>query len=105
MRVPSLLTPEAARPCQPALCIAIAKFISPAALCLGTTVPSFLPPEAAALADWSLQLYRQIYFTSRTLSGNVSHFALDAGSRPPLPTGPCIDIATFISLAALCLGT
>src|SRR5271157_3813707 len=46
----------------------------------------------------------QVYFTSRTLSGNVSPSALDAGSRHPLPTGPCSSVARFISPAALCLG-
>src|SRR5208337_2706418 len=58
-----------------------------------------------ALADWPLQLHRQIYFTSRTLSGNMSPFPVDTGSRHPLPTGPCGSVAKFISPAALCLGT
>src|SRR5271165_506464 len=47
----------------------------------------------------------QFYFTSRTLSGNVSPFAVDTGSRQLSPTGPYIGIAKFISPAALCLGT
>jgi hypothetical protein len=51
-----------------------------------------------------LHRHRQIYFTSRTLSGNKSLFAFDTGSRHPSPTGPCIAVARFISPAALCLG-
>src|SRR5271165_2875084 len=47
----------------------------------------------------------QIYFTSRTLSGNVTPFAVDTESCQLLPNGPCISVARFISPAALCLGT
>src|SRR5271157_1162968 len=55
---------------------------------------------------WNRETWEsQIYFTSRTLSGNKSLCALDAGSRQLLPTGPCIAVARFISPAALCLGT
>src|SRR5271165_5600289 len=36
---------------------------------------------------WNREAWEsQFYFTSRTLSGNKSLFALDAGSRHPLPT-------------------
>src|SRR5271157_4420851 len=55
---------------------------------------------------WNRETWEsQFYFTSRTLSGNVSPFAVDTGSRHPLPTGPCGSVAKFISPAALCLGT
>src|SRR5208337_3311979 len=38
---------------------------------------------------WNRETWEsQFYFTSRTLSGNVSRFAVDAGSRQLLPTGP-----------------
>ena len=86
-------------------CSSVAKFISPAALCLGTRVSWLLTPEAAISCQLPLHRHRQIYFTSRTLSGNKSPFAVDAGSRHPLPTGPCSSVAKFISPAALCLGT
>src|SRR5271157_2608157 len=80
------------------------RFISPAALCLGARVCSLLTPEAANRCHGPLQLRRQIYFTSRTLSGSKTVFASDAGSRQPLPTVPCSSVARFISPAALCLG-
>jgi hypothetical protein len=56
------------------------RFISPAALCLGARVSSLLTPEAANRCQLPLQLRRQIYFASRTLSGSKSLFASDAGS-------------------------
>src|SRR5208337_5012372 len=59
------------------------------------------PPS---LANWPLHRHRQIYFTSRTLSGSKSLFVLNTASRQLSPTGPCIAIAKFISPAALCLG-
>ena len=62
--------------------------------------------QAKAHPRWNWETWElQIYFTSRTLSGNKSPFAFDTGSRPLLPTGPCIAIAKFISPAALCQGT
>jgi hypothetical protein len=60
---------------------------------------------AKAHPRWNRETWElQIYFTSRTLSGNKSPFAFDTGNSPLLPTGRCIAIARFISPAALCLG-
>src|SRR5271157_1485236 len=77
---------------------------------------SFLEPTSMVLLTWRLMPAEvhprwnreawesQFYFTSRTLSGNKSLFALDAGSRHPLPTALAAPVARFISPAALCLG-
>jgi hypothetical protein len=61
-------------------CSSVARFISPAALCLGARVSSLLTPEVPTVANGPLQLRRQIYFTSRTLSGSKSLFALTPGA-------------------------
>src|SRR5271157_943031 len=68
-------------------CSSVAKFISPAALCLGTRVSGLLTPEATNFCRLALQFHRQIYFASRTLSGSKSLFAFDTGSHQLLPTG------------------
>jgi hypothetical protein len=85
-------------------CSSVARFISPAALCLGARVSSLLTPEAANRCQLPLQLRRQIYFASRTLSGSTNLFAFVTGSRRPLPTVHRSSVAKFISPAALCLG-
>src|SRR5208283_3082627 len=66
-RVSSLLTPEAAIPCQLALAAPSLNLFQPAALCLGTRVSSLLTPEAAnscqlALAAPSPNLFHQPHF-------------------------------------------
>ena len=48
---------------------------------------------------------RKIYFTNRTLSRNKGLLAFDTGRRHLLPMVPWGSVVTFISPAALCLGS